>query len=165
MDKEFNLVMITEHFMESLVLLRRTMCWGIGDILFASINKRLYLQKGEPFHPKLIKMHRKWNLGKDIWLLRNWNEKMKSQTSWVSLSGVSLFIMRARHVNWENSWGPSVAVSPRITMTTRHVLQRLPPIDFPTNRSLQKEIWKEVFLFIYMYFAFLFPPFPFFPKF
>ena len=67
--------MITEHFMESLVLLRRTMCWGIGDILFASINKRLYLQKGEPFHPKLIEMHRKWNLGKDIWLLRNWNEK------------------------------------------------------------------------------------------
>ena len=75
-DKEFNLVMITEHFMESSVLLRRTMCWGLGDILFASINKRLYLQKGEPFHPELIKMHRKWNLGKDIWLFRNRNEKM-----------------------------------------------------------------------------------------
>ena len=73
MDGEFSLVMITEYFPESLVMLRRTMCWGIGDVLFTSINMRLYLQKGQPFHPKLIEMHRKWNLGRILFTLQRWS--------------------------------------------------------------------------------------------
>ena len=164
MDKEFNLVMITEHFIESLVLLRRTMCWGLGDILFASINRRLYLQKGEPFHPKLTEMHRKWNLGKNVWLLRNWNEKMKSQASWVSLNEVSLFIMRARHVIRENSWGTSVVVSPELQWLSRHVPTEITTNWFP-NQQKPTEGNMTRSVFIYMYFAFLFPPFPFVPKF
>ena len=40
-------------------------------------------------------------------------------------------------------------------------LQRLPPIDFTSNRSLQKEIWKKVFLFtcILVYFSLRFRSF------
>ncbi|KAK3100402.1 hypothetical protein FSP39_019315 [Pinctada imbricata] len=39
LDKDFDLVMITEMFDESLVLLKRVMSWNIKDIIYASLNK------------------------------------------------------------------------------------------------------------------------------
>ncbi len=39
-SREFGLVMITEYMTESMVLLRRKMCWDLADVLFASINVR-----------------------------------------------------------------------------------------------------------------------------
>ncbi|XP_071087919.1 galactose-3-O-sulfotransferase 2-like [Haliotis cracherodii] len=37
-DKEFDFVMIMEYFDESLVLLRRRLCWGLRDILYIKHN-------------------------------------------------------------------------------------------------------------------------------
>ncbi|XP_046569041.1 galactose-3-O-sulfotransferase 2-like [Haliotis rubra] len=37
-DKEFDFVMIMEYFDESLVLLRRRLCWGLRDILYIKRN-------------------------------------------------------------------------------------------------------------------------------
>ncbi|XP_071819584.1 galactosylceramide sulfotransferase-like isoform X2 [Apostichopus japonicus] len=40
MTKDFNLVMITEYFDESLILLRKMMCWTFEDILYVSKRKQ-----------------------------------------------------------------------------------------------------------------------------
>ncbi|KAJ8039370.1 Galactose-3-O-sulfotransferase 3 [Holothuria leucospilota] len=42
-DKEFDLVLITEYFDESLILLKRMMCWRFEDILY--IPKKLSVEK------------------------------------------------------------------------------------------------------------------------
>ncbi len=38
LSRELGLVVLTEYMSESFVLLRRKMCWNLGDILFASVN-------------------------------------------------------------------------------------------------------------------------------
>ncbi|XP_025104213.1 galactosylceramide sulfotransferase-like [Pomacea canaliculata] len=42
LDAEFSLVMIMEYFDESLVLLRRLMCWDTKDILYRTVNVGSY---------------------------------------------------------------------------------------------------------------------------
>ncbi|XP_064648813.1 galactose-3-O-sulfotransferase 2-like [Lineus longissimus] len=41
-DKEFHLVMLYEELYESVVLLRRLLCWDFKDILFTVVNKQYY---------------------------------------------------------------------------------------------------------------------------
>ena len=50
LDKDFSLVMIVEYFHESLILLRRLMCWTFKDIIYLKVNMRYpqELQKGNP---------------------------------------------------------------------------------------------------------------------
>ncbi|XP_063415833.1 galactosylceramide sulfotransferase-like [Mytilus trossulus] len=38
LDKEFSLIMLLEYFVESLVLMKRILCWDLKDILFMPIN-------------------------------------------------------------------------------------------------------------------------------
>ncbi|KXJ28782.1 Galactosylceramide sulfotransferase [Exaiptasia diaphana] len=40
LDHEFDLVMIMEHFDESLILLKQLMCWSYEDILYFKLNER-----------------------------------------------------------------------------------------------------------------------------
>ena len=42
LDSEFSLVIIVEQFYESMILLRRLMCWRLTDILFKISNTRSY---------------------------------------------------------------------------------------------------------------------------
>ncbi|XP_066271833.1 galactose-3-O-sulfotransferase 2-like [Branchiostoma lanceolatum] len=59
-DQEFYLVMILEHLMESLLLLKRLMCWEIQDLLHYPINVMTYGYKHD--RPEyLIKKHEKWS--------------------------------------------------------------------------------------------------------
>ncbi|ESO88025.1 hypothetical protein LOTGIDRAFT_74624, partial [Lottia gigantea] len=46
-NKDFKLVMIMEYFDESLILLRRTLCWNHKDIIYFSQNKN-------PFRPRRL---------------------------------------------------------------------------------------------------------------
>lgn len=47
LDAELNLVLITEYFHESMVLLRRLMCWTLVDILSSASNKLLYSYRNQ----------------------------------------------------------------------------------------------------------------------
>ena len=38
LDKDFNLVLILEHFDESLIMLRRRLCWNIDDVVYFTTN-------------------------------------------------------------------------------------------------------------------------------
>ena len=40
LDKEFDLVMIMDYFDESLVLMKRLLCWQMEDILYLKLNER-----------------------------------------------------------------------------------------------------------------------------
>ena len=40
LDREFDLVMIMDYFDESVVLLKRLVCWELDDILYFKSNER-----------------------------------------------------------------------------------------------------------------------------
>ncbi|XP_035663171.1 galactose-3-O-sulfotransferase 2-like [Branchiostoma floridae] len=63
LDAEFTLVMILEHLDESVVLLRRLMCWGLRDILLYSKvkNSRPYPYKNYVATPEELENHRNWS--------------------------------------------------------------------------------------------------------
>ncbi|XP_066293320.1 galactose-3-O-sulfotransferase 2-like isoform X2 [Branchiostoma lanceolatum] len=58
---EFDLVLILEHLAESLVLLKRYMCWSLSDILYSPKNTRNYQYKMLGEYPDLIVAHRRWS--------------------------------------------------------------------------------------------------------
>ncbi|KAK6194467.1 hypothetical protein SNE40_000097 [Patella caerulea] len=41
MDNEFDMIMLTEYFDESLILLKRKLCWAFKDIVYMTLNKNL----------------------------------------------------------------------------------------------------------------------------
>ncbi|ESO03686.1 hypothetical protein HELRODRAFT_173384 [Helobdella robusta] len=45
MKKELDLVLLQEYFFESLILLKRRMCWSFTDVLFLTINSQEYAYK------------------------------------------------------------------------------------------------------------------------
>ncbi|XP_035689130.1 galactosylceramide sulfotransferase-like [Branchiostoma floridae] len=60
-EEHFSLVMIMEHFDESLVLLKREMCWTLKDILYYVANTRSYTWRQHNL-PKLQKeQHKQWS--------------------------------------------------------------------------------------------------------
>ena len=64
LQKRFGLVMIMEHFEESLVLLRRLMCWRLQDVLYLVRNVAQYNFKTmqlDTIDPKLMDNYRRFN--------------------------------------------------------------------------------------------------------
>ncbi|XP_066289822.1 galactose-3-O-sulfotransferase 2-like [Branchiostoma lanceolatum] len=63
MSREIDLVLILEYFHESLVLLRRMMCWKLKDILYnvEPKNLRKYKNKSTTNSASLVKNHRQWS--------------------------------------------------------------------------------------------------------
>ncbi|KAL8573588.1 hypothetical protein ACOMHN_007141 [Nucella lapillus] len=58
---DFHLVMMTEFFDESLVLLRRLMCWSLRDIIYITKNKNAF-KKERSFSPEDLARHRQLNV-------------------------------------------------------------------------------------------------------
>ena len=48
LDKEFNLVMLTERFDESLVMLKRDLCWELEDVVYFKLLERKEKRKELP---------------------------------------------------------------------------------------------------------------------
>ncbi|XP_078663490.1 galactose-3-O-sulfotransferase 2-like isoform X4 [Branchiostoma floridae x Branchiostoma belcheri] len=63
LDADFTLVMILEHLDESVVLLRRLMCWELRDVLLYSSrkNSRGYPYKTYKATPEELENHRAWS--------------------------------------------------------------------------------------------------------
>ncbi|KAI8521391.1 hypothetical protein Bbelb_011450 [Branchiostoma belcheri] len=61
-ETEFTLVMILEHLAESLVLLRRLLCWNIKDVVLYARkeNERAYSFKKYVATPEEMQNHRRW---------------------------------------------------------------------------------------------------------
>ncbi|XP_077999982.1 galactosylceramide sulfotransferase-like [Glandiceps talaboti] len=71
LDKEFNLVLLTEYFDESLVLLKKLLCWDVADVVYLPKNV------GKTIHETTSNLQthiRRWNLSADLeQRIRKWN--------------------------------------------------------------------------------------------
>ncbi|CAG5126236.1 unnamed protein product [Candidula unifasciata] len=61
LDSKFQLILIVEYFYESVVLLRRLMCWSFRDIIFINSNTGDYEYKNASVPESIIDIHRKWS--------------------------------------------------------------------------------------------------------
>ncbi|XP_063967572.1 galactosylceramide sulfotransferase-like [Lytechinus pictus] len=71
-DAEFDLVMITEYYDESLILLRKLLCWSMDDILYLAKGTRTpdyHVEVGPDLRTKI----QTWNKA-DVWLYKHFNE-------------------------------------------------------------------------------------------
>ncbi|XP_078703574.1 galactose-3-O-sulfotransferase 3-like [Branchiostoma floridae x Branchiostoma belcheri] len=96
-EGQFSLVMIMEHFDESLVLLRREMCWTLKDILYYVANTRNYSWRHDEI-PTLQKLqHKQWS-SVDYTLYDHFNKTLwnKIERSENDFNGELRFF---RHVN------------------------------------------------------------------
>lgn len=60
-DKDFDLVLMMEHFDESMVLLKRRLCWSFDDVVFFKTNERLKKNKRRVLTPEHEDMIKTWN--------------------------------------------------------------------------------------------------------
>ncbi|XP_064637917.1 galactose-3-O-sulfotransferase 2-like [Lineus longissimus] len=58
-DGVFDLVILTEYFMESMLLLRRRMCWSMRDVTFIRLNSKV--TKTVEYPEELYNKSRAWN--------------------------------------------------------------------------------------------------------
>lgn len=61
LDKEFDLIMIMEHFDESLLLLKRLLCWEMKDIFYFKLNERQDKQKRKFMSQEVTEDIKSWN--------------------------------------------------------------------------------------------------------
>lgn len=61
LDSKFSLIMIVEYFYESIILLRRMMCWTFKDIVFVNSNVADYRHKKSPLPKEIQELHRNWS--------------------------------------------------------------------------------------------------------
>jgi len=74
LDLEFSLVIIVEYFYESMVLLRRQMCWSLKDILSNATNAGSYEYREEN-SSELVKIYRQWS-SIDYQLYQHFNDSL-----------------------------------------------------------------------------------------
>jgi len=73
-DADFDLVLITEYFDESLTLLRRRLCWDIDDVVHFKMNERLDKNKRNVLSESQIQLIKTWN-NADMILYNHFLEK------------------------------------------------------------------------------------------
>ena len=77
LKSQFDLVMMTEYFEESLILLRDLMCWELNDIVYFVINARSK-SSVKPVSPTVAAKIKKWNNG-DVKLHETFNRTFWSK--------------------------------------------------------------------------------------
>ena len=61
-NHDFDLVLLMEHFDESLTLLRRRLCWDIDDVIYFKLNERLSKNKPtKPMSNDTVSKIQQWN--------------------------------------------------------------------------------------------------------
>ncbi|KAL9960293.1 hypothetical protein ACROYT_G033737 [Oculina patagonica] len=66
LDKEFDLIMITDYFDESVVLLKRLLCWELDDVLYFKSNERQDKERAVDLSEDVKKNIKRWNAADQI---------------------------------------------------------------------------------------------------
>ena len=74
LDEEFDLVLITEYFDESLILMKKILCWSFDDILYISAGVRSKSHRYS-ISEDLQRKIRQWNAG-DVLLYNHFNKTL-----------------------------------------------------------------------------------------
>ncbi|XP_035699359.1 galactose-3-O-sulfotransferase 2-like [Branchiostoma floridae] len=80
LDREFDLVIILEYLDESLVLLKRTLCWTIKDILYNVFNEAPMYRYEMDLTPEMDSNYRKWSKV-DYLLYEHFNTSLRNRIS------------------------------------------------------------------------------------
>ena len=99
LDKEFDLVMIMDYFDESLVLMKRLLCWQMEDILYLKLNERQDKEKDTVLTDNVRENVKRWNKA-DVLLFEYFN---KSFWKKIEKEGESFYkeLNMFRQKNWE----------------------------------------------------------------
>ena len=79
-DQGFHLVMTMERFDESLVLLKRLLCWDLDDVVYFQLNRRDVSQKRTKISPRLRNKIRTWSRA-DSALYEHFNKVLDKKIS------------------------------------------------------------------------------------
>lgn len=88
LDKEFVLAMIMDYFDESLVLMKRLLCWEMDDILYLKLNERIDKEKNTLLTDDVKENVKRWNKA-DVLLFEYFNEafwKKKTKVNYFTKS-------------------------------------------------------------------------------
>jgi galactosylceramide sulfotransferase len=72
-SKKFHLVLILEYFDESLVLLKRKMCWSLEDVVYFKLNKQI--EMNEHWKPGIRDKIKQWAKA-DVLLYKHFNKTL-----------------------------------------------------------------------------------------
>lgn len=87
LDKEFDLVMISDYFDESSVLLKRVLCWEFEDVLFVKTNERLDKERAVSISDDVIENIKRWNKA-DMLLFEHFNKTLWNK---IKMEGESFY--------------------------------------------------------------------------
>ena len=73
LDKEFDLVTIMDYFDESLVLMKRLLCWNMDDILYLKLNDRQEEERNVALNSDIRENIKRWNKA-DVLLFDHFNK-------------------------------------------------------------------------------------------
>ena len=73
--RDFYHILITEHLDESLIVMRRKLCWEISDILYLPLRVKNYNYKRTPLKPNLVEKLTNWSTV-DAMLYKTFNETL-----------------------------------------------------------------------------------------
>ena len=110
LNKEFDLVMIMDYFDESLILLKRLLCWEIDDILHVKVNERLDKEKASNLSDRVKENIKRWNKA-DVLLFTYFNatfwEKIEMEGSgfYEDLSAFRERRLKLQQMCFENGTG------------------------------------------------------------
>lgn len=80
---EFLHMIIFEYLDESLIVMRRKLCWEISDIFYLPLRVKNYIYKQQPLSQKLVKILHSWSHA-DFLLYKTYNE-----TLWKEITRIS----------------------------------------------------------------------------
>ena len=69
LEKEFDLIMITDYFDESVVLLKRLLCWELDDILYFKSNERQDKERAVNLSDAVKDKIKRWNAADELLFL------------------------------------------------------------------------------------------------
>ena len=72
---DFQHVLITEYLDESLIVMKRKLCWEISDILYLPVRVKHYTYKRKPLEPELAEKLTNWSRV-DAMLYKTFNETL-----------------------------------------------------------------------------------------
>ena len=99
LDKEFDLVMIMDYFDESLVLMKRLLCWQMEDILYLKLSERQDKEKDTVLTGNVRENLKIWNKA-DVLLFEYFNRSFWKK---IEKEGESFYkeLNIFRQKNWE----------------------------------------------------------------
>ncbi|KAK1797283.1 hypothetical protein P4O66_008658, partial [Electrophorus voltai] len=145
-ERVFSLVMISEHFDESLVLLRRLLSWDLEDVLYVKLNMRTASSKNR-LSAELRGKIRAWN-AIDTALYDHFNTSLWRQLKMLGLACVAREVQLLRHARDQLVRGCFGGRLPQLRSASQIVNKDLRPwqpsskvsivgYDLPTNTSIK----------------------------